>query len=177
MKYFLDNVLREEYDDESRIYTAWDESGVQTEQRPYTDEENAAANESAYRDEQTRRDELLLVNERALIAATLALQPPPATGAVWVQPTVVGNAYAMDSLVEHNGSTWLSLTNYNVWEPGVSGWREQVTVGYPAWVQPTGAHDAYGAGDRVTHNAQDWESSLASNVWEPGVYGWVVITP
>ena len=40
---YLDGILRERYDDDLRIYTAWDEDGVQTDQRPYTAEENAAA--------------------------------------------------------------------------------------------------------------------------------------
>jgi len=25
--------------------------------------------------------------------------------------------------VRHNGSIWVSLTDYNVWEPGVYGWE------------------------------------------------------
>jgi hypothetical protein len=75
----------------------------------------------------------------------------------------------------HDGTTWVSLIDYNVWEPPV-GWREVVSEGYPAWVQPTGAHDAYPLNFRVTHNGQDWENTgSTANVWEPGVFGWVVI--
>jgi hypothetical protein len=74
-----------------------------------------------------------------------------------------------------DGKTWVSLMDYNVWEPPV-GWREVVSEGYPAWVQPTGAHDAYPLRFRVTHKGQDWENTgSAANVWEPGVFGWVKI--
>lgn len=37
------NVLRERWDDAARTFTAWDENGTQTEQRPYTAQENAEA--------------------------------------------------------------------------------------------------------------------------------------
>lgn len=74
----------------------------------------------------------------------------------------------------HEGKTWESLTDFNVWEPPVA-WREVVAVGYPAWVQPTGAHDAYALGDRVTHLGQTWETTISANVWAPGVYGWSVV--
>lgn len=82
----------------------------------------------------------------------------------------------LDDIVEHGGKTWRSTVDYNVWEPGVSGWREVVAEGYPVWVQPTGAHDAYPLGTKVTHNGQNWENtSSEANVWEPGVFGWVRI--
>lgn len=71
-------------------------------------------------------------------------------GDPWVQPTSAVDAYPLGWTVTHGGKTWVSLTPANVWEPGVSGWREVVDDGGPpAWVQPTGAHDAYQTGDRV----------------------------
>jgi len=92
----------------------------------------------------------------------------------WAQPVGNTGTYPMLSIVAHRGKHWVSLVDNNVWEPGVSGWRERVTVGTgpAAWVQPTGAHDAYPIGARVTHNGHTWESWVAANVWEPGVYGW-----
>jgi hypothetical protein len=117
------------------------------------------------------------------IAAETAETLEDATGATqdpteWVQPTGAHDAYAQGALVTHGGNLWQSTTAANVWEPGVSGWRN-LTVpaggGYPAWVQPTGGHDAYNLGDRVSHNGQSWESTVAANVWEPGVYGWIEI--
>lgn len=100
-------------------------------------------------------------------------------GDEWVQPTGAHDSYTVGAIVTHDGQTWESLTPANVWEPGVSGWREVVGdgAGPAAWVQPTGAHDAYGLGDRVTHEGHLWESSAAANVWEPGVYGWTDLGP
>ena len=94
-------------------------------------------------------------------------------GQNWVQPTGVHDAYTKGITVKHNGKTWESIVFANVWEPGVSGWREVVSEGgVAAWVQPTGAHDAYQTNDRVTHNNKTWISTHANNVWEPGVFGW-----
>ena len=104
-------------------------------------------------------------------------------GDEWRQPTGAHDAYPTGWEVEHNGKRWVSLTPANVWEPGVSGWREVVednddgTPGIPAWVQPTGAHDAYPVGAKVTHNGATWENTTPANVWEPGVYGWNKTTP
>ena len=102
-------------------------------------------------------------------------------GDKWEQPTGAHDAYPEGAEVVHDGTTWASLIDANVWEPGVSGWREvpgededgEPTV--PAWVQPTGAHDAYNEGDQVTHDGQTWTSDLDGNVWEPGVHGWTAL--
>lgn len=99
-----------------------------------------------------------------------------AEGMQWVQPEGSHDTYMKGDQVTVDGKTWESLIDYNVWPPGVSGWREVVQQGYPAWVQPTGAHDAYPLGARVTHNGSDWENTgSAANVWEPGVFGWTRI--
>jgi hypothetical protein len=98
-------------------------------------------------------------------------------GTAWSQPAGAHDAYPIGWVVSHNNKTWESTTPANVWEPGVSGWREIVEEGEaPAdWVQPTGAHDAYSEGDLVTYGGQVWQSTAPANVWEPGVYGWVVV--
>ena len=98
-------------------------------------------------------------------------------GDPWVQPTGAYDSYPLGITVTHGGKTWESLTPANVWEPGVSGWREQVAEGYPAWVQPTGAHDAYNKGDRVSFNGQDYESLIDGNTYSPSDYpaGWKTI--
>lgn len=101
-------------------------------------------------------------------------------GSEWVQPTGAFDAYPMDYLVAHGGKMWRSTTPNNVWEPGVSGWREEVEEGSaPAeFVQPTGAHDAYNIGDRVTFEGQVYESTIDANVYSPSAYpaGWTLIT-
>jgi hypothetical protein len=40
----------------------------------------------------------------------------------WVQPLGSEDAYQIDDLVTHTGSTWVSTSADNVWEPGVFGW-------------------------------------------------------
>ena len=96
-------------------------------------------------------------------------------GDEWVQPTDATNAYPKDWTVTHDGKTWVSLTPANVWEPGVSGWREVVEEGAtPEWVQPTGEHDAYQTGDQVTFEGDVYESVIDGNTWSPAAYpqGW-----
>lgn len=175
-EHYVLGVLRERWEDTKRKYTEYDAQGQQTSTRPYTTEENAAA-DAALAAEEARAEAIALAEAQdALIRATMALAPQPTTGEAWVQPTGAHDAYAKDSEVTHLGKTWVSLTPFNVWVPGESGWREVVAEGYPAWVQPTGEHDAYPLGAKVTHNGQDWENTgSASNVWEPGVFGWVTI--
>jgi hypothetical protein len=86
----------------------------------------------------------------------------------YANPVMKGDRRTLD------GKTWESLIDYNVWPPGVSGWREIVAVGFPAWVQPTGAHDAYGIGAKVSFKAKNYESLISANVWSPEAYpaGW-----
>ena len=96
-------------------------------------------------------------------------------GDEWVQPTDATNAYPKDWTVTHDGKTWVSLTPANVWEPGVSGWREVVEEGAtPEWVQPTGAHDAYQTGDHVMFEGAEYKSLIDGNTWSPTAYpqGW-----
>ncbi|WP_420733184.1 hypothetical protein [Brevibacterium luteolum] len=97
-------------------------------------------------------------------------------GQAWRQPTGAHDAYPADWSVTHNGKTWVSLTPANVWEPGVSGWREeaQEEAGAPEWVPPTGAHDAYNRGDLVSFQGSLYRSTIDGNVWSPTDYpqGW-----
>lgn len=53
------------------------------------------------------------------------LPKAPASAPAWVQPTGAGDAYPMGALVTHNGKTWESLNDANVWEPPTQ-WREIV---------------------------------------------------
>ena len=96
----------------------------------------------------------------------------------WKQPDSVAakqpdsaGVYALGAIVSHKSKMWRSLLPHNVWEPGVSGWRE-VTDDFAAWVQPTGAHDAYQTGSVVAHDDKVWRSLMDANVWAPGVSGW-----
>lgn len=140
--------------------------------RPWTPEELAAQAEQAA--QQVRYD-----THQAILDATAALMEDAHTdGEPWTQPTGAHDAYALGITVTHDGKTWENITPANVWEPGVSGWREVVAEGYPAWVQPTGAHDAYSIGDRVSFEGANYESKINANTWSPVVYpaGWQLIT-
>lgn len=51
-----------------------------------------------------------------------SLAPPPAGHQPWAQPAGAHNAYQTGDRVTHNGQTWTSDVDDNVWEPGVFGW-------------------------------------------------------
>lgn len=51
------------------------------------------------------------------------LNPNPYEIPEWVQPSST-NPYMMGDKVRHNGLIWISIADYNVWEPGVYGWEE-----------------------------------------------------
>lgn len=91
--------------------------------------------------------------------------------APWVQPIGSEDSYALGAIVEHQGTRWRSTIAGNVWEPGVSGWRD-ADAETPEWIQPTGAHDAYVMGAIVKFGADLYASVLDANVWAPNVTGW-----
>lgn len=51
------------------------------------------------------------------------LIPDPETIPKWEQPEST-NPYMQGDKVTHNGKTWISDIDNNVWEPGVYGWTE-----------------------------------------------------
>lgn len=171
---YLDNVLRESWDDESRTYTSYDEAGEVVSSRPYTEAENAAADAAILAEQARAEQEKLAADTEAVVRAMVATAQPPADGQAWTQPTSAQDAYPLDATVTHGGKTWISLVAFNVHPPGVSGWREIVTEGYPEWVQPSGSHDAYNTGDLVTFEGRTWRSKIDGNVWSPTAHpaGW-----
>lgn len=40
----------------------------------------------------------------------------------WVQPTGSTDAYMINDKVSHNEMHYISIVDYNIWEPGVYGW-------------------------------------------------------
>lgn len=62
------------------------------------------------------------VDSPSLWAEVLAGQDGTAIGE-WVQPDST-NPYMRGDKVTHNGKTWVSDVDNNVWEPGVYGWVE-----------------------------------------------------
>lgn len=53
------------------------------------------------------------------------LIPDPDVISEWEQPDST-NPYRKGDKVKHNGKTWVSDVDNNVWEPGVYGWTEEV---------------------------------------------------
>lgn len=97
-----------------------------------------------------------------------------AEGDAWRQPTSAVDAYPSGWTVQHDGKQWVSLVAANVWEPGVSAWREVVEDGVPEWVAPTGQHDAYNTGDHIMFEGTEYVSLIDANTWSPTAYpqGW-----
>ena len=124
-----------------------------------------------------RRETLATAEKRAAdLNAEFLAAAGVTNGDVWRQPTSAVDAYPKDWTVQHNDAVWVSLVAANVWEPGVSAWREVVdeSDGAPEWVQPTGAHDAYQSGDHVMFEGAEYVSTIDNNVWSPADYpaGW-----
>lgn len=59
------------------------------------------------------------------------LIPDPETIPAWEQPDST-NPYSKGDKVTHNGKTWVSYIDGNVWEPGVYGWTETDAPGLTA---------------------------------------------
>lgn len=53
----------------------------------------------------------------------VVLIPDPEDIPEWVQPDST-NPYMLGDKVMHNGITWISDIDNNIWEPGVYGWSE-----------------------------------------------------
>lgn len=97
----------------------------------------------------------------------------PDEGADWEQPGGAHDAYLRGDIVEHENKFWASTIDYNVWEPGVSGWREQPGEDddgnpvIPEYLPPTGAHDTYATGDRVAFEGDIYEAVQDGVAWSP----------
>lgn len=143
-----------------------------------TDEElNELIN--AARDALARRQNVVAVNRQVSEVLRAArrdgLTATPEPGAPWVQPTGAHDSYMAGDVQTHNGKTWESTIDSNVWEPGVSGWREQTADGSPPeFATPTGGHDAYNTGELVTFNGDVYKALQDGLVWSPADYpqGW-----
>ena len=54
------------------------------------------------------------------------IDDPTVEWPAWRKPAGAADAYPLGAKVSHNGKRWISTVAANVWEPGVSGWEEQV---------------------------------------------------
>ena len=82
------------------------------------------------------------------------LIPDPEVIPEWVQPDST-NAYSKGDKVKHNGKTWISEVDNNVWEPGAVGteslWSEYVAEEAPAYDEADAVATLAGA---ITAKAQ-----------------------
>lgn len=117
-----------------------------------------------------QRDKLAAVNQAPAILDRVVIQAARAKGLQqgdpWTQP--VGTGYPFNWTVTHAGKTWRSTVTNNVWEPGVSGWREETADGSaPPFRKPSGRHDAYRVGERIMWQGQTYGAVLDYVVHSP----------
>lgn len=98
----------------------------------------------------------------------------PAETPDWVQPTGAQDAWRLGQHVIHAGQEWVSDIDYNVWEPGVTGWSlvgGGQTDEWQAGVAYTGDNTAgAGNGDVVTYDGVEYrclQSHTSLVGWEP----------
>lgn len=115
-------VLRTKAADEQAIdaaaaYPTWRE-GV-----AYVTGERVRYNEILYKILQDHTSQTTWTPESAPSLFAKVLISDPETIPEWTQPDST-NPYQTGDKVTHNGATWISTIDNNVWEPGVYGWTK-----------------------------------------------------
>lgn len=115
-------TLRESATDEQALtvqalYPAW-RSGVS-----YTAGQRVLYNAVLYKVLQAHTSQTGWEPENAPSLWAKVLIPDPEVVPEWEQPDST-NPYMTGDNVTHNGKTWVSDVDNNVWEPGVYGWTE-----------------------------------------------------
>ena len=100
------------------LYPAW-RSGVD-----YAVGTRVRYNGTLYRVLQAHSSQESWTPEAAPSLFARVLIPDPDTVPDWVQPGST-NAYSKGDRVRHNGKTWTSDIDGNIWEPGQYGWTEE----------------------------------------------------
>ena len=123
---FVESIvkLRESATDEQAlesipIYPAWQEN------KSYTSGERVRYNEVLYKVLQNHTSQADWTPDIAVSLFAKVLIEDPDIISEWVQPDST-NPYQTGDKVTHNGTTWVSIVDNNVWEPGVYGWEEVV---------------------------------------------------
>lgn len=182
-------------DDSTRTFRATDENnnllppeevGWTVNPRPYTSEENAAA-------DATITDAATLTDLAARVARIEALLWPAAPDPSDPEDPSVGTWESYAGVWPNQGlllevdTVWRNISGVPLTTPpsGFPGTPAQWThlfvaalepaPGPSPWFQPTGAHDDYDLNALVTHLGSTWISTVSNNVWEPGVYGWSIV--
>jgi hypothetical protein len=87
----------------------------------------------------------------------------------WVQPLAAFDSYPVGARVTHGGKTWVNELAANVWQPGVTGWKEVTAGGGPnEWDFPV----AYKTGDVVTYGGKQYQclqGHTSQAGWTPDV--------
>ena len=104
------------------IFPQWDGSGVN-----YEAGDRVQFDGKAYKVLQAHVSQTTWTPTDAPSLFAEILIPDPSVIPDWEQPGST-NPYMAGDKVKHNGKTWISDVDNNVWEPGVYGWSE-VTEG------------------------------------------------
>ena len=101
------------------IYPVWREGMT------YTTEQRVRYDGTLYRVLQGHTSQAGWTPDAAPSLFAKVLIPEAETILEWEQPDST-NPYMQGDKVTHNGKTWISDIDGNVWEPGVYGWSEVV---------------------------------------------------
>ena len=110
-------VADEQAIDAAAVYPTWRE-GV-----AYVTGERVRYNEILYKILQDHTSQTTWTPESAPSLFAKVLISDPETIPEWIQPDST-NPYQTGDKVTHNGATWISTIDNNVWEPGVYGWTK-----------------------------------------------------
>lgn len=103
--------------DAAAVYPTWRE-GV-----AYVTGERVRYNEILYKILQDHTSQTAWTPESAPSLFAKVLISDPETIPEWTQPDST-NPYQTGDKVTHNGATWVSTIDNNVWEPGAYGWTK-----------------------------------------------------
>ncbi len=99
------------------LYPIWNESAT------YSVGDRVRYNDVLYKCLQAHTAQTTWTPTDAPSLWTKVLIPTPSVIPEWEQPEST-NPYMKGDKVKHNGKTWESTVDNNVWEPGVYGWNE-----------------------------------------------------
>lgn len=99
------------------LYPVWNESAT------YSVGDRVRYNDTLYKCLQAHTAQSTWTPTDAPSLWTKVLIPSPSVIPEWEQPEST-NPYMKGDKVKHNGKTWESNIDNNVWEPGVYGWDE-----------------------------------------------------
>lgn len=174
-----------DHNNTTRTVTTYDETGAVISTRPYTEDENAAADRAV-------GDSAALTDLTARVAAIEAhlwpADPDPEPDAPIDAPTWgdYGGVWPNGKLLSDGGTVWRNVSGVPLTSPpsGFPGQPNQWGHLFVAALAPDpdpdptapewSASASYKVGDRVTHDGQVWECLVAHGAeqqgqWRPGV--------